>query len=67
MRSFSMQPSRENITSSLKSNLLDRNKDVFRFASMLTYVDGPMSIARWALGKRKDVFRKTGTGCAGNA
>lgn len=54
MRSFSMQPSRENITSSLKSNLLDRNKDVFRFASMLTYVDGPMSIAidgRWGSGK----------------
>lgn len=54
MRSFSMQPSRENTTSSLKSNLLDRNKDVFRFASTLTYVDGPMSIAidgRWGSGK----------------
>lgn len=54
MRSFSMQPSRENIMSSLKRNLLDRNEDVFRFASMLTYVDGPMSIAidgRWGSGK----------------
>lgn len=54
MRSFSMQPSRENTTSSLKRNLLDRNEDVFRFASMLTYVDGPMSIAidgRWGSGK----------------
>ena len=45
---------RENIISSLKSNLLDRNEDVFRFASMLTHVDGPMSIAidgRWGSGK----------------
>lgn|GEM_PF-158138 len=54
MKSYELQPTHENIMATLADNLIDRNKDVFRFTTLLDNIDDSCSIAldgRWGSGK----------------
>lgn len=54
MKSYELQPTRENIMATLMDNLIDRNKDVFRFTTLLDSIDDSCSIAldgKWGSGK----------------
>lgn len=54
MNVFDLQPTEENIVSTLEKNLLNRNSELMYFVSLLNSVDGPYSIAvdaHWGAGK----------------
>jgi hypothetical protein len=54
MKSYEIQPTHENIMATLAENLIDRNKDVFRFTTLLDNLDDSCSIAldgKWGSGK----------------
>lgn len=54
MKAYDLQPTRENIIATLQNDLLDRNKDVFRFVSLLGNIEDSCSIAldgKWGSGK----------------
>lgn len=54
MKSYELQPTHENIMVTLADNLIDRNKDVFRFTTLLDNIDDSCSIAldgKWGSGK----------------
>lgn len=54
MKSYELQPTHENIIATLADNLIDRNKDVFRFMTLLDSIGDSCSIAldgKWGSGK----------------
>ena len=54
MKSTELKPTKENLISTLKDDLLDRNADIFAFADILNRVEGSYSIALdspWGSGK----------------
>ncbi len=54
MKSYELQPTHENIMATLEENLIDRNKDVFRFTTLLDNIEDSCSIAldgKWGSGK----------------
>jgi hypothetical protein len=54
MKTYELQPTQENIIATLEDNLIDRNKDVFRFTMLLDSIIDSCSIAldgRWGSGK----------------
>jgi tRNA A37 threonylcarbamoyladenosine biosynthesis protein TsaE len=54
MKSYELQPTYENIMATLAENLIDRNKDIFRFITLLDTIDDSCSIAldgKWGSGK----------------
>lgn len=54
MKSFELQPTDENLMSTLAENLIDRNMDVYRFVNLLDDINDACSIAldgKWGSGK----------------
>lgn len=54
MKSFELQPTHENLMSTLAENLIDRNVDIYRFALILDGINDACSIAldgKWGSGK----------------
>lgn len=54
MKTSEVLPSKDNIIETFRSNAVDRNKDVIRFAELLDSIEGPCSIAldgAWGSGK----------------
>lgn len=54
MKSTELQPTRENIIATLVDDLIDRNKDAFRFTTLLDNIEDSCSIAldgKWGSGK----------------
>ncbi|MEL7658172.1 MAG: P-loop NTPase fold protein, partial [Bacillota bacterium] len=54
MKSYELQPTHESIMAALADDLINRNKDVFRFTTLLDSIDDSCSIAldgKWGSGK----------------
>ena len=54
MKSYELQPTRENVLATLAENLIERNSDVFRFCTLLDSITDSCSIAldgKWGSGK----------------
>ena len=45
MRSYDLLTTRENLLEAVKENVIDRNKDVVRFAELLNSIENNFSIA----------------------
>jgi hypothetical protein len=54
MKSYELQPTHENIVATFTEDLIDRNKDLFRFIDLLDSIDDSCSVAldgKWGSGK----------------